>query len=292
MSAASGRPPARPLLARLWRVSPMLVVGGLILLVVTLACAGAPELTTADPIKIRLGDRLTPPLGLGGTSTHLLGTDNLGRDIWARVLYGGRISLILAAASVILAAACGVLLGLTSGYAGGGIDDLIMRFADVQLAFPVLMLAIAIIAVVGTSPLAIVGVLALNGWVIYARTVRASVLSIRQSEYVEAARAQGATVPRIIFRHVLPNSMAPLLVLVSAQFGTMVLLESGLSFLGLGVQPPHPSWGNMLSEGRDYLSNAWWLGTVPGAAIALIVLGANLLGDGLRKALDPWLRRG
>jgi peptide/nickel transport system permease protein len=270
----------------------MLVVGGLILLVVALACAGAPALTSIDPIKTRLGDRLTPPLGLGGTSTHLLGTDNLGRDIWARVLYGGRISLILAAASVILAAACGVLLGLMSGYAGGGIDDLIMRFADVQLAFPVLMLAIAIIAVVGTSPLAIVGVLALNGWVIYARTVRASVLSIRQLEYVEAARAQGATAPRIIVRHVLPNTMAPLLVLASAQFGTMVLLESGLSFLGLGVQPPHPSWGNMLAEGRDYLSNAWWLGTVPGAAIALIVLGANLLGDGLRKALDPWLRRG
>ena len=166
-----------------------------------------------------------------------------------------------------------------------------MRAADVQLAFPVLMLAIAIIAVVGTSPLAIVGVLALNGWVIYARTVRASVLSIRQLEYVEAARAQGATAPRIVVRHVLPNAMAPLLVLASAQFGTMVLLESGLSFLGLGVQPPQPSWGNMLAERRDYLSNAWWLGTVPGAAIALIVLGANLLGDGVRKVLDPWLRR-
>ena len=291
MSTASARSPAGIILARLWRISPMLVVGGLILLVVALACAGAPALTSADPIKTRLGDRLTPPLGLGGTSTHLLGTDNLGRDIWARVLYGGRISLVLAAGSVILAAASGVLLGLMSGFTGGGVDDLIMRAADVQLAFPVLMLAIAIIAVVGTSPLAIVGVLALNGWVIYARTVRASVLSIRQLEYVEAARAQGATAPRIVVRHVLPNAMAPLLVLASAQFGTMVLLESGLSFLGLGVQPPQPSWGNMLAEGRDYLSNAWWLGTVPGAAIALIVLGANLLGDGVRKVLDPWLRR-
>ena len=276
---------------RLWRLSPMLVVGGLLLLVAVVACAGAPALTSADPIKTRLGERLAPPLGMGGTPIHPLGTDNLGRDIWSRVLYGGRISLLLAAGSVILAAACGVLLGLISGYAGGGLDDLIMRVADVQLAFPVLMLAIAIVAVVGTSPPAIVGVLTLNGWVIYARTVRASVLSIRQLEYVEAARAQGATAPRIIVHHVLPNAMAPILVLASAQFGTMVLLESGLSFLGLGVQPPQPSWGNMLAEGRDYLSNAWWLGTIPGAAIALIVLGANLLGDGLRKVLDPWLRR-
>jgi peptide/nickel transport system permease protein len=160
----------------------------------------------------------------------------------------------------------------------------------VQLAFPVIMLAIAIVAVVGTSAVALVCVLALSGWVLYARTVRASVLTIRQLEYVEAARTLGAGDLRVVARHILPNTLAPILVIVSSQFATMVLLESGLSFLGLGVQPPQPSWGAMLAEGRDYLSNAWWLATIPGLAISLVVLGANLLGDGLRDVLDP--RRG
>src|SRR5262245_44382537 len=180
---------ARSRLGHLWRLSPLVVVGGLILLTVVLACALAPALSQADPIKTGFSGRLRPPLGLGGTPAHIMGTDNLGRDIWVRVLYGGRISLALAAAAVVLAACAGVLLGLISGYAGGRIDDLIMRVADVQLAFPVIMLAIAIIAVVGTSEFAIIGVLALSGWVLYARTVRANLLSIRNLEYVEAARA-------------------------------------------------------------------------------------------------------
>lgn len=288
----STRPaPARWSLPRLWRLSPLLVVGGLILLVVVLACAAAPTLTSADPIRPLFSARLMPPLGLGGTAApHLLGTDNLGRDIFARLLYGGRISLALATAAVLLAAVTGVMLGLVAGYSGGPADDLIMRLADVQLSFPVIMLAIAIIAVVGTSRVAIVGVLALSGWVLYARTIRASLLSIRTQEYVEAARALGAGRGRIIVRHILPNALAPILVIASAQFATMVLLESGLSFLGLGIQPPQPSWGNMLAEGRDYLSNAWWLATIPGLAISLVVLGANLFGDGLRDALDPRLR--
>ncbi len=278
-------------LVHLWRLSPLMVVGGLILLTVVLACALAPVLTSADPIKTDFSGRLRPPVGLGGTPVHIMGTDNLGRDIWVRVLYGGRLSLALATGAVILAAGAGVLLGLVSGYAGGRVDDLVMRAADVQLAFPVIMLAIAIIAVVGTSEFAIIGVLALSGWVLYARTVRANLLSIRNLEYVEAARALGANGLRIIFRHLLPNTMAPILVIASAQFATMVLLETGLSFLGLGIQPPRPSWGNMLAEGRDYLSNAWWLATIPGLAISLVVLGANLFGDGLRDFLDPRLRQ-
>lgn len=283
--------PARWRLAQWWRLSPLVVVGGVILLTVVLACALAPAISAADPIKTGFSGRLRPPLGLGGTPAHILGTDNLGRDIWVRVLYGGRISLALATGAVILAAGAGVLLGLVSGYAGGRIDDLIMRVADVQLAFPVIMLAIAIIAVVGTSEFAIIGVLALSGWVLYARTVRANLLSIRNVEYVEAARALGASSLRIVFSHILPNTMAPILVIASAQFATMVLLETGLSFLGLGIQPPRPSWGNMLAEGRDYLSNAWWLATIPGLAISLVVLGANLFGDGLRDILDPRLRQ-
>jgi len=167
------------------------------------------------------------------------------------------------------------------------VDAFLMRLADVQLALPVIMLAIAIVAVVGTSPAALVGVLALSGWVLYARTVRANVLTIRRLEYVEAAYTLGASDVRIIVRHILPNTLAPILVIGSSQFATMVLLESGLSFLGMGIQAPRPSWGLMLAEGRDYLSNAWWLATAPGIMISLVVLGANLLGDGLRDLLDP-----
>ena len=280
----------RAMLRRLWRASPLVVVGGFLLLLAVLACAAAPLLTAANPIETAFGARLTPPVRLGGTRAHPLGTDNLGRDIFARMLYGGRISLALAGGAVALAAIAGIALGLVSGYAGGAADDLIMRLADLQLSFPVVMLAIAIIAVVGTSELALLGVLALSGWVLYARTLRASLLSIRQLEYVEAARALGAGALRVVVRHILPNALAPMLVIASAQFATMVLLETGLSFLGLGIQAPRPSWGNMLAEGRDYLSNAWWLATVPGLAISVVVLGANLFGDGLRDVLDPRLR--
>jgi peptide/nickel transport system permease protein len=272
------------------RRNPLVLVGGAILLAVILASVWAPLLTASDPIRPSYGQRLRAPWGLGGTAARPLGADNLGRDIYARLLYGGRISLVLASSAVVLATGVGVLVGLLAGYLGGRLDDLVMRLADVQLTFPVIMLAIAIVAVVGTSPFALVGVLALSGWVLHARTVRANVLTIRHLEYVDAAWALGASQLRVVFRHVLPNTLAPILVIASSQFATMVLLESGLSFLGMGVQPPQPSWGGMLAEGRDYLSNAWWLATVPGVAISLVVLGANLLGDGLRDLLDPHLR--
>jgi peptide/nickel transport system permease protein len=272
------------------RRNPLVIVGGAILLVVVLASVCAPLLAASDPIRTSFGQRLKAPWGLGGTLARPLGADNLGRDIYARLLYGGRISLMLATSAVVLATGVGVLVGLLAGSLGGRLDDLVMRLADIQLTFPVIMLAIAIVAVVGTSPFALVGVLALSGWVLHARTVRANVLTIRHLEYVDAAWALGASQLRVVFRHVLPNTLAPILVIASSQFATMVLLESGLSFLGMGVQPPQPSWGGMLAEGRDYLSNAWWLATVPGVAISLVVLGANLLGDGLRDLLDPHLR--
>ncbi|HZS33508.1 MAG TPA: ABC transporter permease [Methylomirabilota bacterium] len=284
-------PASRPAAAARLRRHPLVLVGGAILLAVVLASALAPLLTGADPVRPSFGQRLRPPWGLGGSAARPLGADNLGRDILARLLYGGRVSLALATSAVVLATGAGVLAGLLAGWLGGRVDDLVMRIADVQLAFPVIMLAIAIVAVVGTSPIALVGVLALSGWVLHARTVRANVLTIRQLEYVEAAAALGASRVRTVFRHVLPNTLAPILVIASSQFATMVLLESGLSFLGLGVQPPRPSWGGMLAEGRDYLSSAWWLATMPGAAISLVVLGANLLGDGLRDLLDPHLGR-
>jgi peptide/nickel transport system permease protein len=276
---------------RRWRRRyPTIVIGGVLLGLVVFASLLAPALTSYDPVKPSFSQRLAPPWGLGGTRAHLLGTDNLGRDILARLLHGGRISLALALTAVAIAGVVGVVVGLAASWGGGATDAVIMRVADVQLAFPVIMFAIAIVAVVGTNPVTLVGVLALSGWVLYARTIRAHVLTIRDLDYIDAAAMLGASDLRIILRHVLPNTVAPILVIGSSQFATMVLLESGLSFLGMGIQAPLPSWGSMLAEGRDYLSNAWWLATAPGLVIALVVLGANLLGDGLRDLLDPTLR--
>ena len=279
-----------PALAKWARRHPAMTIGSALLGLVVLASLLAPVLTVYDPLKPSFGQRLAPPWGLGGTRAHLLGTDNLGRDILARLLYGGRISLALAVSAVSIAALAGVVVGLAASWGSGKADAVIMRVADVQLAFPVIMLAIAIVAVVGTNPLALVGVLALSGWVLYARTIRAHVLVLKRLDYIEAATTLGASDLRVIVRHVLPNTVAPILVIGSSQFATMVLLESGLSFLGMGIQAPRASWGLMLAEGRDYLSNAWWLATAPGLMIALVVLGANLLGDGLRDLLDPTLR--
>ena len=292
--ARSARPDTRaswwPRIRRQARRNPTMVVGAALLLTLVLASALAPLLAPADPLKTGFSTRVRPPAILGFESAFLLGSDNLGRDILSRLLYGGQKSLWIAAQAVVVSALVGVALGLISGYFGTWIDDVIQRVVDVQLSFPVIMLAIAVIAAVGTSEGALVGVLALAGWVIYARTVRASVLSIRHQEYVQAARALGAGDSRIILRHILPNTTAPIIVVATVQLATMILLESGLSFLGLGIQPPTPSWGTMLAEGRDYLSNAWWIATIPGIAISLAVLGANMLGDGLRDLLDPNLR--
>ena len=272
------------------RRNPTILIGGLLLLLLVLAPVFAPLLAPADPIKTGFATRVKPPSILGYDSGFILGSDNLGRDVLSRILYGGRVSLWVAVQGVIGAGLVGVVLGLVSGYVGGWFDDVIQRIVDVQLSFPVIMLAIAFVAVVGTSEAAIVGVLIISGWVIYARTVRASVLSVKLNEYIQAARALGANDTRIVVRHLLPNVTAPIIVVATVQLASMLLLESGLSFLGLGIQPPTPSWGKMLAEGRDYLSNAWWLSTMPGIAISLAVLGAHLLGDGIRDALDPNLR--
>jgi peptide/nickel transport system permease protein len=272
------------------RRNPTILIGGLLLLLLVLASVFAPLLAPADPIKTGFASRVKPPSLLGYDSGFILGSDNLGRDVLSRILYGGRVSLWVAVQGVVGAGLVGVALGLVSGYVGGWFDDVVQRIVDVQLSFPVIMLAIAFVAVVGTSETAIVGVLIFSGWVIYTRTVRASVLSVKLNEYIQAARALGADDTRIIVRHLLPNVTAPIIVVATVQLASMLLLESGLSFLGLGIQPPTPSWGKMLAEGRDYLSNAWWLSTMPGLAISLAVLGANLLGDGVRDLLDPNLR--
>jgi len=268
----------------------MVLIGATIVLSLTLQTILAPIVTPTNPLRMNPSRGLQPPMWLGGRSDYTLGSDAIGRDILARTLYGGRVSLGLAFVAALVSGVVGVTLGLVAGYHGRWVDDLIMRIADVQLSFPVVLLAIGIIAVVGTSLFALIAVMALSGWVIHARTVRSVVLSLKQMEFVMAARSGGAETNRVIFRHILPNVQESILVIATVQIATMILLESALSFLGLGTQPPDPSWGAMLAEGREYLSNAWWISTVPGAAISLAVFGFNLLGDGLRDILDPRLR--
>lgn len=244
-----------------------------------------------DPVKTNLASRLVGP-GLGMEATHWLGTDQLGRDILSRLIEGSRVTLAVSAAAVLLGGVAGVLLGLWAGYYGKWADRIIMRLADVQLAFPLLLLALLIIAALGPSLTNLIIVLALTSWVRYARIVRSEVLSLREREFVLAARSAGASSTRIIFRHILPNVTTAILVVGTLELARVIILESALSFLGLGIQPPAPSWGRMLAEGRDYLDSAWWITTVPGIAILLTVLSVNLVGDWLRDHFDPRMRSG
>jgi peptide/nickel transport system permease protein len=284
----AGAQPATGTVARFWRaVGP----GGVVMLAVGLIALLAPVLARHDLAAFDLAHRLAPPAwDPRGSAVHPLGTDPLGRDVLTRVLHGTRTSLGVAGGAMLVAAVLGILLGLLSGYAGAWADALIMRLADVQLSFPYLLLAIAVMALMSPSLANLIIVLVLRSWVVYARLVRVVTLSTKQREFVTAARAAGASGARIVFRHIAPNVVGPSIVLSSFQLAELIIVESSLSFLGLGVQPPTPSWGGMVSEGRDYISSAWWLAAFPGLAIALTVLGANLFGDALRRALDPRLR--
>ena len=253
----------------------------------------APALAPDDPIRNDLLERLTPPAWLdGGTWRHPLGTDTLGRDVVSRLLYGARVSLIVGFSAVVVAGALGVALGLVAGYYGGRLDDVLMRLGDVQLAFPALVLAIAVLAVLGAGLVNVVLVLGVTGWVTYARIARAETLSLRHREFVESARALGARDGAILWRHVLPNVLPPLVVVATFSVARTIIAEASLSFLGLGIPPPAPSWGAMLDEGRNYLTTGWWLALFPGLAILGVVLGINVVGDWLRDTLDPRLERG
>jgi peptide/nickel transport system permease protein len=267
---------------------------GLLVIVATvLAAVLAPVLSPADPVKNQLLERLTPPMWVaGGTARHPLGTDTLGRDVTSRLLYGARVSLVVGVSAVGIAGLLGVVLGLLAGYYRGWADDVLMRIGDVQLAFPVLVLAIALLAVAGASLLTVVLVLGVTGWITYARIVRGETLSLITREFVEAARAMGAPDRHVIWRHVVPNVLPPVTVVATFSVARVVIAEASLSFLGLGIPPPAPSWGAMLDEGRNYLTTGWWLALFPGLAILLLVLGINLVGDWLRDALDPRLERG
>jgi peptide/nickel transport system permease protein len=261
--------------------------GALLLVSIGLLAVFGPLLLPFDPLEPNLAERLKPPLSPGTDWPHLLGTDQLGRDLFTRVVYGGRISLAVGFLSVAIAAPSGVLLGLLAGYLGGFVDTVLMRLADSQLTIPVEILAIAIIAALGNSAPVVILVIALVNWVVYARVVRAQVLSLLHAEFIQAARALGAGTPRILFRHLLPNVVTPVIIIASYSVALAIILEAGLSFIGMGVPPPTPSWGRILQEGVGYLTNAWWVGLFPGVALALTTAGVNFVGDWLRDSLDP-----
>lgn len=269
------------------RKNGVIVVSLAMLALLLVAAVAAPYLAPHDPLAQNLRKRLIPPFAVSG---HPLGTDQLGRDILSAIIFGGRISLSVSALAVLLSGSIGVLLGLLSGYYGGWVDDVISWFVNLQLAFPSLLLAITIAAVLGPSLRNVVAVITITSWMVYARVVRGEVLAIREREYVEAARAVGCRTLRLIFKYILPNVFAPVIVISSFQAAHALVTEATLSFLGLGVQSG-ASWGRMLADGRTYLATAWWLATFPGLAILLIVLSINLLGDWLRDELDPQLRR-
>ncbi|MFH1757499.1 MAG: ABC transporter permease [Pseudomonadota bacterium] len=266
------------------------VFGLIMVLGVVFSAVLAPLISPHDPILQDVEKRLLPPLGQAGADpNYLLGTDHLGRDIVSRLIYGARISIVVSVCAVVFSAFLGTIIGLFSGFYGGKIDSVFMRLADVQLAFPFILLAIAIIAVLGPNLQNIIIVMGITGWVIYARVVRAEVLSLREKEYVMAVRALGGSNGRIIFNHLLPNVVPPVIVIITLEMARMIIMEAALSFLGLGIQPPTPTWGGMLADGRVYLITSWWLATFPGLVIMLVVLGINLLGNWLRDILDPRL---
>jgi len=286
-----------PLEERLWLVTlkrlarrRTALFGLGVVVVVLLAALFAPWLTPFDPLEQDINQRLKEPgWQTAAGRIHMLGTDHLGRDILARVIFGSRIALVVGVSAVLISGVLGMAIGLVAGYFGGKVDDFFMRLADIQLAFPFILLAIAVIGVLGTNLRNIIIVIGVSSWVVYARVVRGEVLSIREREFVQAAIALGSRDGRVLVRHVLPNAFTPWLVVATLDMARVIVIESALSFLGLGVQPPTPTWGGMLADGRVYLSTAWWLATFPGLAILVTVLGINLLGDGLRDTLDPRL---
>ena len=275
----------------MWRKftrNPIGVIGGIILLTVIIGAVFADYVAPHEPNRQRLIARFKPPFWAeGGSITYPLGTDNVGRDIWSRIIHGSRISLIVGICAVGVSMLIGVTLGLASGFWGGRIDATIMALVDIMLAFPQLILAFAMVAVLGPGIGNIILVLGLTGWERYARVVRAEVLALREREFVQAARAVGVSNLKIVFGHIMPNTFSSVIVMATLQTAQAILAEAALSFLGLGTGRTYPSWGQMISLGRDYISIAWWLSTFPGLAILLTVLAINLVGDRIRDVLDP-----
>ena len=279
-----------PPLAALRRIArdPGAIAGAIVVTLVAICAIFAPLIAHGDPNAQDLGAALQPPMWLGGGSAaHPLGTDNLGRDLLVRIVWGARVSSIVGVCVVLIGGTIGVTAGLLAGYRRGWVDSVIARVTDVQLAFPLVLLAVAVVAVIGPGLGTVIGVIGVTSWVQYVRVVRAEAMRLRETEFIAAAVAAGASGPRILARHLLPNVASAAIVLATFEIARAVVLESSLSFLGLGVPPSVPSWGGMLADGRQYLDTAWWVALFPGLAIVSAVLGVNLLGDGLRDALDP-----
>ncbi|MFN3428338.1 MAG: nickel transporter permease [Candidatus Sericytochromatia bacterium] len=276
-------------LKRAWRrfsLNRGAVLGAVILVLFVLTAILAPWLAPYSPTEQALASRLSPPSG-----AHWLGTDDLGRDLLSRLIFGTQVSLRVGVIAVALALVGGTALGLLAGYRGGRTDEVVMRGLDVLLAFPSILLAILVVAVLGPSLENAIVAIAIVNIPVYARLVRAAVMSLKHQEFIEASRASGAGHGRIVWHHIVPNCLTPITVQATLGIGTAILETAGLSFLGLGAQPPTPEWGTMLNDARPYIRDAWWIITFPGVAIIVTVLGFNLLGDGLRDMLDPKGRR-
>jgi peptide/nickel transport system permease protein len=256
--------------------------GAAVVVLVILATIAASKVCVWDPYKVNPSDRLVAP-----GSSHWFGTDPLGRDIFSRIVYGGRVSLAVGAIAVSISGLIGGIMGLVSGYAGGQVDSVIMRFVDIMLAFPSILLALLVVSILGPGLYNVVVAVGLSGVGQFARLVRGSVLQIKENTYVEASRALGCSSQRIMVRHVLPNILAPVVVFATMKAATSIISAASLSFLGLGAQPPTAEWGSMLSQGRNYFFAAWWVMLFPGMALLVVTLALNLIGDGLRDATDP-----
>ncbi|HEY7363943.1 MAG TPA: ABC transporter permease [Methylomirabilota bacterium] len=288
--ATAAPPRGRVLLRRAGRVKWGVAAAGVMLLIVASAIL-APALAPHDPLSVNIRRRLVPPVWMaGGSPANLLGTDQVGRDLLSRILYGGRVSLVVGVLAVLISSTIGVLLGLGGGYFRGRVDWVIMTVVNVMLTFPFVLLALSVIAVLGPSLPNMIAVLGVAGWPIYCRVVRAETLAVREREFVLAGQALGMSHGRIMFRQILPNLVSPIVVIATLQVAQVIILESFLSFLGLGIQPPTPAWGNMLGEGRLYMLNSWWIATFPGLAIFVTTLVINLMGNALRDWLDPHMK--
>lgn len=286
---APSAPPVRRRRKRIGRAR--IIAAAVVVTIYGAAAVLGPILLNFDPTRTRTADRLQAPGStLADGSLALLGTDQIGQDILAQIMYGARISLTVGVATLVLAGVLGVLVGLLAGFYGGWVDSALMRLADIQLAFPSILLAIFIASVLGPSIINLVFVLAISNWVIFARVTRGQVLALRDREYVEASRTLGAKKLHLIFKTILPGCVAPIMVVATVELGNVILAEAALSFLGLGVPVNIPSWGTTISNGRDFLADAWWISTFPGIALAILVLTFGLLGDSLRDRYDPRIR--
>jgi peptide/nickel transport system permease protein len=260
--------------------------------IVVICAIFAPLLAPYDPVVNSLKDRLLPPFFIeGGSTAHILGTDSFGRDILSRVIYGSRISISVSLLVILITSTFGTILGIVSGFTGGRTDSLIMRFTDVSLAFPGILIALLLAVILGPSFWTVVLAISLLGWAPYARIIRGEALKQSQADFVAQARVNGCSPLRIMVRHVFPNVINPLIVIATLQIGLVILLEATLSYLGAGIPPPTASWGAMVSDGRNVIDTAWWISFFPGLAIGLVVLGGNFLGDWVRDRLDPRLRQ-